>query len=197
MAELGVAASVIGIASFGIQIAQGILQYYGSWRHQDSDVADMCASLDSLSRTLAVLSETFQQHDLPSMSIQKSVVESVNGVNIAMKKLKDELKEVRNTECPRPGVRAVLRRHVRRMLYPFKEDTLRKIQNAVSEARSHLNLTLQVLHMLVYLDLSVLFFLKLIKLTGLSSESISDIRPEIKLLVRWKKGMCYLFYVVP
>jgi hypothetical protein len=35
------------------------------------------------------------------------------------------------------------------------------------------------------------------KLTGLSSESISDIRPEIKLLVRWKEGMCYLFYVVP
>jgi hypothetical protein len=78
MAELGVAASVIGIASFGIQIAQGILQYYGSWRHQDSDVADMCVSLDSLSRTLAVLSETFQRHDLPSMSIQESVVESVD-----------------------------------------------------------------------------------------------------------------------
>jgi hypothetical protein len=94
MAELGVAASVVGIISFGIQIAQGILQYYGSWRDQDSDVADMCVSLDSLSRTLAVLSETFQRHDPPSMSIQKRVVESVDRVNIVMKKLKDELKKV-------------------------------------------------------------------------------------------------------
>ena len=75
MAELGVAGSVVGIISFGIQIAQGLLRYYGSWRDQDSDIADMCASLDSLSRTLAVLSETFQRHDPPSMSIdRKSVV---------------------------------------------------------------------------------------------------------------------------
>jgi hypothetical protein len=196
MAEFGVAASVVSIASFGIQIAQGLLQYYGSWRDQDSDVADMCASLDSLSRTLAVLSETFQKP--PRMSIQTRVVETVDCVNIAMKKLEDELKKVQNTESPNPGVRAAIRRHVRRALYPFKEETLRKIQNAVSEARSDLNLTLQVLHMLVYLGTyRVLFFLKLIKLTGLSSESISDIRPEIKFLVRQKEGMCYLFYVVP
>ena len=93
MAELGVAASVVGILSFGIEIAQGLLQYYGSWKDQDSDVADMCASLDSLSRTLAVLSETFQRHDPPSMSIQKRVVESVDRVNIVMKKLEDELKK--------------------------------------------------------------------------------------------------------
>jgi hypothetical protein len=153
MAELGVAGSVVGIISFGIQIAQGLLRYYGSWRDQDSDIADMCASLDSLSRTLAVLSETFQRHDPPSMSMQKLVVESVNCVHVAMKKLEDELKKVQNTESPKPGVRAAMRRHVRRALYPFKEETLQKIQNAVSEARSNFNLTLQVLHMLVYLGL--------------------------------------------
>ena len=153
MAEFGVAASVISIISFGIQIAQGLQQYYGSWRDQDSEVADMCASLDSLSRTLAVLSETFQRHDPPTMSIQKRVVESVDCANIAMKKLEDELKRLQNTESPKPGVRAAIRRHVRRTLYPFKEETLRKIQNAVSEARSDLNLTLQVLHMSVNLGL--------------------------------------------
>lgn len=198
MAELGVAGSVVGIISFSIQIAQGFLQYYGSWRDQDSDVADMCASFDSLSRTLAVMSETFQRHDPPSMPMQKLAVESVDCVNVAMKKLEDELKKVQNTESPKPGVRAAMRRHVRRALYPFKEETLQKIRNAISEARSNFNLTLQVLHMLVYLRLICLVLsLKLVKLTGLSSESVSDIRPEIKLLVRWKEGMCYLFHVAP
>jgi ankyrin repeat domain-containing protein 50 len=151
MAEFGVAASMVGIISFGIQIAQGLLRYYGSWRDQDGNVADMCASLDSLSRTLAVLSETFQRHDLPNLSIQKRVVESVDCVNIAMKKLEDELKKVQNIS--KTGVRTVMRRHVRRALYPFKEETLQKIRSAISEARSDLNLTLQVLHMLVYLGL--------------------------------------------
>jgi len=153
MAELGAAASVVGIVSFGIQIAQGLLQYYGSWRDQDSDVEAICASIDSLSKTLALLSETFQRHDRPRISIEKRVVESVDCVNIAIKKLNDELEKVQNTASPIPGVRATVRRHVRRTLYPFKEETLRKIQNAVSEARSDLNLTLQVLHMLVYLRL--------------------------------------------
>jgi hypothetical protein len=153
MAELGVMASVVGITSFGLQIAEGLLQYYGSWKDQDSDVADMCVSLDSLSRTLAGLSETLQRHNPPSMPIQERVVESVDRVNITMKKLEDELEKVQNTESPKPGVRAAIRRHVRRTLYPFKEETLRKIRNAVSEARSDLNLTLQVLHMLVYLGL--------------------------------------------
>ena len=153
MAELGVAASVVGIISFGIKLTQGLLQYYGSWRDQDSNVADMCASLDSLSRTLAVLSETIQRHDPPNMSMQKRVVESVDGVNIAMKKLEDELKKVQNTEPLKPGVRAAMRRHVRRALYPFKEETLRKIQNVVSEARSDFSLTLQVLHTLVHVGL--------------------------------------------
>ena len=118
MAELGVAASVVGIISLGIQVAQGLLQYYGSWRDQDSDIADMCASLDSLSRILTALSETFQRHDPPSMSIQKRVVESVDCVNIAMKKLKDVLEKVQSTESPIPGIRAAIRRHARRTLYP-------------------------------------------------------------------------------
>ena len=152
MAELGVTASVVGIVSFGLQIAQG-LQYYRSWKDQDSDVADMCASLDSLSRTLAVLSETFQRHDPPSMSIQQRVVESVHSVNITMKKREGELEKVQNRESPIQGVRDAIRRHVRRTLYPFKEETLQKIQNAVSEARSDLNLALQVLHMSVDLGL--------------------------------------------
>jgi hypothetical protein len=72
----------------------------------------MCASLNSLSRTLTVLSETFQRHDPPSMSMQKLVVESVDCVNVAMKKLGNELKKVQNTESPKPEVRAAMRRHV-------------------------------------------------------------------------------------
>jgi hypothetical protein len=87
------------------------------------------------------------------MSIQKGVVESVDRVNIAMKKLKDELKKVQTTESSKPGVRAAMRRHVLRALYPFKEETLMKIQNTVSDARSSLDLILQVRHMLVYLRL--------------------------------------------
>ncbi|OCK89794.1 uncharacterized protein K441DRAFT_699583 [Cenococcum geophilum 1.58] len=58
-----------------------------------------------------------------------------------------------------------MRRHVRRALYPFREETLSKIQRVVSEARSNLYLALQVLQV----------------------GGISDIRYEVNLLVRWQK----------
>jgi ankyrin repeat domain-containing protein 50 len=143
MAELGVASSVIGIISFGIQLAQGIQQYYGSWKDQDAQVASMCASLDGLSRTLEVLSQTFQRHDPPGKSIQERVVESVKRVNLHMETLKHELDKTEDAK----GARSTMRRRIRRGLYPFKEETLKKLQAAISEARDGLSLDLQVLNM--------------------------------------------------
>jgi ankyrin repeat domain-containing protein 50 len=153
MAELGILSGAVGLVSFGIQITQGLLEYYGSWKDQDTDVSDMCASLDSLLRALTILRETKQRHATSSMQVENSVEEIVNRVDEAMKKLDDELRKVRGTEYPKPGgMRAAMRRHVRRALYPFKEQTLRKIQQVVSEARSNLGIALQVLQVFVYLE---------------------------------------------
>ena len=152
MAEaLGVAGSVVGIVSLGIQLTQGLLKYYGSWKDQDSDISDMCASLDSLQRTLTILSKTIQPPARFSMSIKDSLEKNVNRINGALEKLKDELGKIQGTESPKPGARSAMRRHVRRALYPFREETLSKIQRVVSEACSNLDLALQVLQVFVYL----------------------------------------------
>ncbi|KAH0536219.1 hypothetical protein FGG08_006886, partial [Glutinoglossum americanum] len=166
MAEaLGVAGSVVGIVSLGIQLTQGLLKYYESWEDQDNDISDMCASLDSLQRTLTILSKTIQPPARFGMSIKDSVEKNVNRTNGALEKLKGELRKVQGTEPPKPGARSTMRRHVRRALYPFREETLSKIQRVVSEARSNLDLALQVLQV----------------------GGISDIRREVSLLVRWQE----------
>jgi phosphotransferase system IIB component len=148
MTGLDVAAGVVGIISFGIQISQGILEYYGSWKDQDSEIVKMCASLDNLSGSLAVLSHAVQRH-APRPSILDIVAKNMNRVNVDMKRLEVELKKVQSAdnESLKLGVRAAMRRHVRRAFYPFKEETLQKIQNSISEARSNLKLSLQVLDM--------------------------------------------------
>jgi hypothetical protein len=152
MAEaLGVAGSVVGIVSLGIQLTEGLLKYYASWKDQDNDISAMCASLDSLQRTLTVLSRTIQPPARFGMSIKDSVEKNVNCITGILEKLKDELEKVQGTEPPNPGARSAMRRHVRRALYPFREETLSKIQRVVSEARSNLDLALQVLQVFVYL----------------------------------------------
>lgn len=148
---LGVAGSVVGIVSLGIQLTQGLLKYYGSWKDQDNDISDMCASLDSLQRTLTILSKTIQAPAKFGMSIKDSVEKNVNHIRGALEKFKDELRKVQGTESPKPGARSAMRRHVRRALYPFKEETLSKIQRVVSEACATLDLALQVLQVFVYL----------------------------------------------
>lgn len=124
MAEaLGVAGSVVGIVSLGIQLTQGLLKYYGSWKDQDNVVADMC--------------------------VKDSVEKNINTMYGTMRKLEDELGKVRDAESPKVGVRSAMRRHVRRGLYPFREETLNKIQRVVAEAHQNLDLALQVLQMFV------------------------------------------------
>lgn len=148
MAEaLGVAGSVVGIISLGIQISQGFLQYYESWKSQDEDIADMCVSLENLLRTLVVISETIQPPTNFTRSVVENVEKNVGSTKQAIDKLCDELRQVQNLGIPKQGARALMRRHLRRALYPFKKPTLSKIEQAVGEARSNLGPALDALQL--------------------------------------------------
>lgn len=150
MAEaLGVAGSVISIVSLSIELTHGLLKYYGSWKDQDNVVNDMCISLDNLSRSLTALDKALQPPVRFDESVIDIVKENINTMHGTMRKLGDELRKVRDVELPKVGVRAAMRRHARRAFYPFKEETLRKIQEDVSEAQHNLNLALEVLQMSV------------------------------------------------
>jgi hypothetical protein len=150
MAEaFGVAGSAVGIVSLGIQITQGLIKYYGSWKGQDIDIASICASLDSLSETLKILEKTIQPPARFNKDIKDNVEKNVNAISGAVQKLDDELRKVHDVESPKSGARFAMRRHVRRAFYPFKEETLNKIQRLVAEARQNLDLALLVLQMYV------------------------------------------------
>jgi hypothetical protein len=186
MAEaFGVAGNVISIVSLGIQITQGLLKYYGSWKDQDNDISNMCASLDSLSETLKILSKTIQPPARFDDTTKDSVEKNVNRIDGAVGKLKGELGKIQDTESIQSGVRSTMRRHVRRALYPFREETLGKIHRFVSEARQNLDLALLVLQVFVCYQ----YCYARIKLIWMSSQSISDIHHEVTFLVRKQEGI--------
>ena len=139
--------AVVGIVSFGIQVTKGLVDYYSSWKDQDSDIAHICTSLENLSRILDILSDTLHKDLSPNTRIQNTVVENANHVKVAMVGLQEELNSIQAEDSPKPGVRSFMRKHIRRSTYPFKEKTLHKIQESVAEARSNLNTILQLLQM--------------------------------------------------
>lgn len=150
MAEaFGIAGSAVGIVSLGIQITQGLLKYYGSWKGQDIGIASVCASLDSLSETLKILEKTTQPPTRFNKNIKDNVEKNVNAMSGAVRKLHDELSKFHDVESSKLGARLAMRRHVRRAFYPFKEETLNRIQRVVTEARLNLHLAVQALQMFV------------------------------------------------
>jgi hypothetical protein len=78
------------------------------------------------------------------------VEKNINTIYGTMRKLKDELGKVRDAESLKAGVRSAIRRHIRRGLYPFREETLNKIQRVVTKTYQNLNLALQILQIFVY-----------------------------------------------
>lgn len=72
MAEaLGVASGVVGIVSFGIELCQGLLEYYSSWKDAESEVITTYNSIQDLTKILLLVESTLDDQDLKSEIIVK------------------------------------------------------------------------------------------------------------------------------
>jgi hypothetical protein len=56
-----VAGTAVGIASLGIQVCQGLLSYYDSWKSYGSDISSTHDAITDLSKTLILIRTTLQQ----------------------------------------------------------------------------------------------------------------------------------------
>lgn len=143
MAEFG-AGSSIGIISLGIHVCQGLVQYYGSWRDSRKDIATMCKSVDNLTDTLKALKENVDGKSLAGdviKNVQSSIVACTSGIQ----ELQDELAKVR--EVKGSNVLSKVHEHGRRLVYPFRESTLLKLREIVSDIRGSLGLAMNTLHL--------------------------------------------------
>lgn len=143
-----VASSAVSIASLGIQVCQGLLSYYNSWKAYKADIATACQSVDDLRQTFELLEGTLHQQGLNSARVKRvgeCLILCTNGLN----DLENTLKEIRTYPAP-SRLQEKLRSGFQRLSFPFRESTLVKIREIVGELREHLSLALQVLQ----LDLS-------------------------------------------
>jgi ankyrin repeat domain-containing protein 50 len=143
-----VASSAVGIASLGIQVCQGLLSYYNSWKANKADIVTACQSIDDLKETFELLETTLDREDLDAARA-KRVEECLGSCVGGLNDLEKKLQKVHTHPAPNT-LRERLHSDFQRLSYPFKESTLVKIREIVSELRHHLSLALQVLQ----LDLS-------------------------------------------
>lgn len=145
MAEaLGVAGSAVGIISLGIQVCQGLIEYYGSWKDAPKYVARMCKSVRSLEETLEVLKVTIKDKGVPTQA-ETGVQNSIDACKVGIDEMQRELMRVQ--EIKGSSIWSKVHGQGRRLLYPFRESTLLKLKGTVAEIRENLCLAMEVLHL--------------------------------------------------
>ncbi|KAL4816385.1 hypothetical protein BDW67DRAFT_162220 [Aspergillus spinulosporus] len=167
MAEaLGIASGVAGLISLGLEITQGLLEFYVAWRNQDAEIDSMYNALSGLSSLLAQIQRKIQPPASFDIETKRDVEKCIAATLTNLEQLDTELGKIRETgPSAQAGVRITLRRHILRGKYPFKVETLRTIQTSISDSRSNLSLALQLLHI----------------------DKISEAVEKVDLIIRWRQ----------
>lgn len=145
MAEaFGVAGSAVGVISLGIQVCQGLLTYYDSWKgcHQDIEstsrsIANLTAILKRIAR---VIGDQAKEGDVVEQQINNIVTQCLGSI----KGLSEELTKFEKYPDS-ADIRAKIKSHMRRLYYPFKESNLAKLRDSVQDIRDDLVPALEIL----------------------------------------------------
>ena len=133
---------VIGIVSLGIQVCQGLLKYYGSWKDSRKDVAALCSSVESLSSILDQLEQTLTgNHETKS-----TISDCIEACRSSIEQLDKKLSKVRSVADPGNFTAKIYGQGLR-LLYPFRESTLVKLKEIVADIRSNLALAVDTTHL--------------------------------------------------
>ena len=139
---LGIASNIAGLIDLGFSVCHGLWLYYGAWKDAEQDMRKMYTSIESLTKTFAVLKDAMSRpcFDVRTIKrIEECVAMCEDGINCLHKKLK----KIRTTSPM--GSSWKLKAHLQRALYPFKESTLMKLREVTSELQDQLSLALNVL----------------------------------------------------
>jgi len=145
MDPLSIAASAAGLLSLGITVAQSLVDFYSSYKHQKSDVAHTIEKLerllDVLNRLRAQLEKrAFRADEQPLLD---NIERSIRACEECIQELENECQKFKRD--PADGIRATIRTAGRRLAYPLRESTLQKLDEDVDEILSSLSLALQLL----------------------------------------------------
>lgn len=179
--ELGTA---VGIASFGIQICQGLLWYYDAWKGYDSDISTAHESITDLSKTLTLLKGTLEQ-EVDNERI-KRVDTCVRSCEDALWGLENKRRSLQNYGQPE-GLRQRMLSGLQRSWYPFRKETLQALKITISDVQKRLELALQVLQLEIGTESQELV-LRVLSQISTQGDSIEGIAAQSQLLLDMQRS---------
>jgi hypothetical protein len=149
MAELGIASSAIGVVSLGLQVCHGLLKYYRAWEDYAEDISNTCKKVINIEASLELLSTALNSRTLSAGQLNR-IAASLSECKDGLYSLSKRQEKLKRFEDPQ-GFRDNLRAGRRHLLYPFRRDTLKKLEATAEDLVRHLKLALEV----IQLDISL------------------------------------------
>jgi hypothetical protein len=139
---MDVAGTAVGVASLGIQVCEGLLDYYQAYESYDRDIQDAQKWIANLRRTLIVLENLLQNSNAKQdvfQNTQTGLLDCEDGILGLEKKLL----EIRKGDPVTAREKTKALGH--RLIYPFQRSTIAKLKEIVKDLFDHLLLSIQVL----------------------------------------------------
>ncbi|KAF4852504.1 Ankyrin repeat and KH domain-containing protein 1 [Colletotrichum siamense] len=144
---LSVVGSVVGIVSLGIQVTQTLYNYYNAFANAESDVAHILTKLESLLELLDSLhrqlkDRRFRSNDRHLLALVEKHVQECED---CIEDLRDHAEKFGDLQ-PKDNL-AIAKALGRRLAYPFREKTLRRLREDVAEVFSRMSSASQQLQL--------------------------------------------------
>ncbi len=145
MDGLSVAASVVGVVSLGIGVAQSLIDFYMTHKAREPSIAHTTKKLERLLGIFETLQQQLAKRKFQpdEQQLLQDIENSISDCEEFICELQAETDKFKNQ--PTDGVRAAARTAARRVEYPFRKSTLLQLDENIEEVVSHLSLALQVL----------------------------------------------------
>jgi ankyrin repeat domain-containing protein 50 len=145
MDGFSVAASAAGIISLGIQVTQSLIDFYEAYKGQKLDTANIAEKLQNLLAVFESLRRQLTNRKFPAdeQALLQSIEGSIEDCEESVKELQTKIEKFKHDSGN--SIQAAFRNTTRRLSYPFKQSTLRKLDADIDEIVSNLKFALVVL----------------------------------------------------
>lgn len=136
----------VGIIAMGLAVCNGITQYYNSYKRAPASVKAIETHVANLTRVLNLLRFVIRssQHQYPR-NTRDQVEEYISSCDSGVKELERKLMKCKATQADDKNGLINVKNAGKRLIYPFRESTLAKIREIVSELMDPLSLALDAL----------------------------------------------------
>ena len=144
---ISVTGTVVGVISLGIQVTQSLVNFYNSYKGQNSDLAHTTDKLNSLLEIFQSLKKTLSDRNFlaDEEDLVKNIETSVKNCDDLIYELQDEVQKFNRTSSGETV--ATIKRAGRRATYPFRQSTLLKLDEDIKYIRANISFALDALQL--------------------------------------------------